>query len=119
MCCMRVGSCGAGSMISKWKKSLISCVSISCVTAACSRILRWKRFRKVSVLDRQTMVDRIRAKDLVVSPILSEEQLGLSSIDLRMGTIVLAVRGRGLSHVDPENYTKPADDIDAVVGKRQ
>jgi dCTP deaminase len=38
---------------------------------------------------------------LVVSPILSVKQIGAASIDLRMGNVVLMVRARGSSHVDP------------------
>jgi dCTP deaminase len=70
-------------------------------------------------LARHQIVKGIRDKELVVSPILSEDQIGLSSVDLRMGNVVLAVRGRGLSHVDPKNYTRPGTDPDAVIGKRQ
>jgi dCTP deaminase len=38
---------------------------------------------------------------LTVSPLLSGEQIGAASIDLRMGNVVLMVRARGSSHVDP------------------
>lgn len=39
--------------------------------------------------------------DLSVSPLLSAKQIGAASIDLRMGNVVLMVRARGSSHVDP------------------
>lgn len=43
----------------------------------------------------------MRTHALVVSPILSWRQIGAASIDLRMGNVVLMVRARGASHVDP------------------
>jgi dCTP deaminase len=43
----------------------------------------------------------MRAASLVVSPILARDQIGAASIDLRMGNVLLMVRGRGSSHVDP------------------
>jgi dCTP deaminase len=55
----------------------------------------------VGVLGRSELIKRIQAGDLVIAPILSEEQLGAASIDLRMGNVVLMVRARGSSHVDP------------------
>jgi dCTP deaminase len=55
----------------------------------------------MTVLGRGDLIDRMNNKTLVVSPILSEGQIGAASIDLRMGNIVLMVRARGASHVDP------------------
>lgn len=55
----------------------------------------------MDVLGRSELIRRMRDGDLVVSPIISEEQLGAASIDLRMGNVVLMVRARGSSHVDP------------------
>jgi dCTP deaminase len=49
------------------------------------------------------------ASDLVISPILSNEQIGNSSIDLRLGNVFLTVRARGISHVDPRVYDKSND----------
>jgi len=43
---------------------------------------------------------------LVVSPLLSEQQVGPSSVDLRMGTVVLVARAGRQSHVDPAAYRK-------------
>ncbi len=44
---------------------------------------------------------RLVKGDLVVSPILSKDQLGKSSIDLRMGTVVMVARAGLQSHVEP------------------
>ncbi len=76
----------------------------------------------MSVLSKNAIINRIRAGDLVVSPILSDQQLnGGSSIDLRMGTVILMVRARGLSHVDPTLYRKdtPTEKLSREIGKRQ
>jgi dCTP deaminase len=59
----------------------------------------------VTILGRGELIRRIK-KDLVVSPILSQEQIGAASIDLRMGNVVLMVRARGSSHVDPAAFKK-------------
>jgi dCTP deaminase len=56
------------------------------------------------ILGRSELISRLASRSLVISPILSEEQLGAASIDLRMGTVVLMVRARGSSHVDPSAY---------------
>ncbi|MGB7097573.1 MAG: dCTP deaminase [Xanthobacteraceae bacterium] len=55
----------------------------------------------MTVLGRGDLITRMRTRTLAVSPILSKEQIGAASIDLRMGNIVLMVRARGASHVDP------------------
>ena len=55
----------------------------------------------MSSLGRSEMIRRIRKGDLSVSPLLSRHQIGASSIDLRMGNVVLIVKARGSSHVDP------------------
>ena len=55
----------------------------------------------MDVLGRGELIKRMCAGDLVVAPILSEEQLGAASIDLRLDNVVLMVRARGSSHVDP------------------
>jgi dCTP deaminase len=46
--------------------------------------------------------------DLSVTPLLAKEQLGAASIDLRMGNVVLMVRARGSSHVDPAALKRAA-----------
>jgi dCTP deaminase len=55
----------------------------------------------MTILGRSDIIRRIRDNTLTVSPILSGEQIGAASVDLRMGNIVLMVRARGASHVDP------------------
>lgn len=55
----------------------------------------------MTMLGRQEMVNRLRDRSLTVSPLLSESQVGASSIDLRMGNVVLMARARGSSHVEP------------------
>jgi dCTP deaminase len=53
------------------------------------------------MLGRQEVVNLLRDGSLVVSPLLSTSQVGASSIDLRMGNVVLMARARGTSHVEP------------------
>lgn len=55
----------------------------------------------MSIIGRSLLIDMLRDQTLVVSPILSKWQIGAASIDLRMGNVVLMVRARGSSHVDP------------------
>lgn len=55
----------------------------------------------MAILGHEALIREIRIGGLVVSPLLSKEQLGAASIDLRMGNVVLMVRARGTSHVDP------------------
>ena len=55
----------------------------------------------MTILGRSELISRMADNTLVVSPILAAEQIGAASIDLRMGNIVLMVRARGSSHVDP------------------
>lgn len=59
-------------------------------------------------------------RKLVVSPIIQEDQIGPSSIDLRMGTLALLVRASGLPFVDPASYAGIADSEHAQIkGKQQ
>jgi dCTP deaminase len=58
----------------------------------------------VAALSKNSIVARLRKGELVVSPILSAEQIGASSIDLRMGTVALMARAGAQSHVDPVSY---------------
>lgn len=73
----------------------------------------------MSVLNRDEIVERIRKRELVVSPLLAEKQLGTASVDLRIGNMVLMVRARGLPVVEPKNYIGTKSDHAVVVGKRQ
>lgn len=58
----------------------------------------------MAALSRSSIVDALKKRELVVSPILSPTQLGSSSVDLRMGTVALVARAGGQSHVDPRAY---------------
>jgi dCTP deaminase len=58
----------------------------------------------VSALVKAAILTSIREKRLVVSPILAAQQLGASSIDLRLGNVFLMARARGLSVVDPARF---------------
>ena len=55
----------------------------------------------MSILGRRALIEHLRGGQLAVSPLLSPDQVGTSSIDLRMGNIALMARARGSSHVDP------------------
>ena len=55
----------------------------------------------MTVLGRERLIQRIRSRNPIISPILSKAQIGAASVDLRMGNVVLMVRARGTSHVDP------------------
>jgi dCTP deaminase len=55
----------------------------------------------MAILGNEELIREIRSCRLVVSPLLSKDQIGAASIDLRMGNVVLIVRARGTSHVDP------------------
>ncbi len=76
----------------------------------------------MTILGRAEIIRRIKSGNLVVSPILTEEQIGAASIDLRMGNVVLMVRARGASHVDPAaTMTKSgtAQDYEIEVDRQQ
>jgi len=60
----------------------------------------------MSALSRSSILERMKRRELIVSPILSEDQLGMSSVDLRMGTVVLVARAGAQSHVDPQVYAE-------------
>lgn len=61
----------------------------------------------------------MEAGELFVGPILSTKQMGSNSIDLRLGTVALIVRARGLSHVDPKNYRNTKQTLHQVEKGRQ
>jgi dCTP deaminase len=60
----------------------------------------------MAVIGRSDLIARLQSRDLIISPILSIDQIGAASIDLRMGNVVLMVRARGSSHVDPSESKK-------------
>lgn len=57
----------------------------------------------MTILGREKLIERISNADdaLDISPLTFKKQIGATSIDLRMGNVVLMVRSRGASHVDP------------------
>jgi dCTP deaminase len=63
----------------------------------------------MAVLGRGLIIARMRtaspSRKIVVSPMLAEGQIGAGSVDLRMGNVVLMVRARGASHVDPADVS--------------
>lgn len=63
----------------------------------------------MSALAKAEILKQMKDRRLVISPILSPKQIGASSIDLRLGNVVLMVRARGLSHVDPKNFARSTD----------
>ncbi|MEC4720587.1 dCTP deaminase [Noviherbaspirillum sp. CPCC 100848] len=76
----------------------------------------------MAALSRSAIISRLRSGDLNVSPILSDKQLGPTSIDLRMGTVVLLARAGAQSHVDPYGYLKEStapSDHDTIRDKKQ
>jgi dCTP deaminase len=58
----------------------------------------------MAALGRTALFARLSTNDLTVSPLLAADQVGASSIDLRMGTVVLMARAGRQSHVDPAAY---------------
>ena len=60
-------------------------------------------------LMRRLTVDVSDQDRLVVTPLMHITQVQSAAIDLRMGNVVLLVRSRGLSHVDPRHYVKGQD----------
>jgi dCTP deaminase len=66
----------------------------------------------MSTLGRTEIINRLRFGDLLVGPLLSLGQIGAASVDLRMGNVVLIIRARGLSHVDPAAAKSTRDTSD-------
>jgi len=61
----------------------------------------------LSALVKSSILRSIAERQLAVSPLLSANQIGASSIDLRLGDVFLMVRARGLSNVDPRRFASP------------
>ncbi|TAM46181.1 MAG: dCTP deaminase [Gammaproteobacteria bacterium] len=76
----------------------------------------------MTALSKSSILEKLAERKLVVSPILSADQIGASSVDLRMGTVVLVARAGAQSHVDPSAYRqvirKPGDH-DSIRAKQQ
>lgn len=58
----------------------------------------------MSALSKSSILNELANGTLVVSPLLSQHQIGPSSIDLRMGTVVLVARAGNQSEVNPVAY---------------
>lgn len=58
----------------------------------------------MGALSSSAIVERIASGSLVISPVLKSNQIGLSSVDLRMGTVALISRAGSISHVNPASY---------------
>lgn len=71
----------------------------------------------MAVLGKSEIIKKLSSREIVVSPLLSFDQIGDSAIDLRLGNVAKMVRARGLSHVDPQKYI--SDGHGAEQGKRQ
>lgn len=72
-----------------------------------------------AVLSRSLIAKKISEGHLVISPILHPEQLGSSSVDLRMGTVALMSRAGAQSHVDPKDHLPKANAQHADAKLRQ
>ena len=66
----------------------------------------------MALLPRKTIIKKLISGDLVLSPLLCKNQIGSCAVDLRLGTIVQMVRARGLSHVDPKNYSTGSGQVE-------
>ena len=64
----------------------------------------------MSALSHSSIIKKLASRELIVSPILSNKQLGASSIDLRMGTVVLVSRAGAQSDIDPSSYKNNTND---------
>lgn len=74
----------------------------------------------MTALSRSSILARIKSRELFISPILGTDQLGMSSVDLRMGTVALVARAGAQSHVDPNAYANaPLQAHGAMEGKKQ
>jgi len=75
----------------------------------------------MSALSSHAILNRLNKGDLVISPILNSDQIGESSVDLRMGTVVMVARAGLQSHVEPSAYLKATnlDHHDSVKDRKQ
>lgn len=76
----------------------------------------------MSALSKKAITSRLKSRSLIISPILNSEQIGPSSVDLRMGTVVLVARAGGQSHVNPSAYLKDLSEPsshDAIKDQKQ
>ena len=74
----------------------------------------------MAALSRSSILARLKLPDdLVISPILSDSQLGDSSVDLRMGTVALIARAGGQPTVDPAIQLRVNSDAHASTERRE
>jgi dCTP deaminase len=73
----------------------------------------------MSALAKSSILHQLTQGKLVVSPLLNDEQIGPSSIDLRMGTMALVARAGQNSHVDPAAYKQSESVHQRVQGLKQ
>ena len=76
----------------------------------------------MGALSKSSIIERLRNGELTISPIMMAKQIGASSVDLRMGTVVLIARAGGQSHVEPRAYLKESSaptDHDTIRDKKQ
>jgi dCTP deaminase len=72
----------------------------------------------MTVIGCSELVERLRAGTLVISPLLSQKQIGAASIDLRLGNVALMVRARDASHVDPKSVKDVANNANSWYAER-
>lgn len=72
----------------------------------------------MSALSKSSIIHEIASGRLVVSPIIEAEQIGPSSVDLRMGTVVIVARAGRRSEVDPSDYREDGTH-QSVEGRKQ
>jgi dCTP deaminase len=72
----------------------------------------------MAALGRNSILRQLAEHELVVSPLLAADQVGASSVDLRMGTVVLMARAGSRSHVDPAAYKTP-NDYEGIENRKQ
>jgi dCTP deaminase len=60
----------------------------------------------MSVLTKQEILRSLESGRLVITPLLSPKQIGLASVDLRIGTTALLARASDLSHIDPKTIAE-------------
>lgn len=73
----------------------------------------------MSALAKSAILHQLVQGNLVVSPLLNDEQIGPSSIDLRMGTMTLVARAGQNSHVEPAAYEHAASAHQRIQGLKQ
>lgn len=73
----------------------------------------------MSALDKESILVAIRSRKLVISPIISNDQIGSCSIDLRMGTVALLSRAGSKSHIDPAERVKTSNSHDSMRIRQQ